>query len=333
MLAINKHIAAICLLAASGCAGEVRIPGTAPETDAPRELPDGAEAWSFLGDPLSPAPPSDAVRAVYEANLEEASATFEATPQDADALIWYGRRLAYLGQFRDAIDVFTEGVALHPEDARMVRHRGHRYVSVRELDLAIADFRTAADLVRGLEDDIEPDGIPNARGIPTSTLHFNIWYHLGLAHYLAGDFELALEAWNECLSVSRHLDSVVATTYWLNNTLRRLGRTEEAEELLIDLPAADEIIESTAYLDVLLLHTGEQTAENLVGPMGDDATLGSTTTAYGVAVWHLVNGRGDTAFRMFEAILENRSQWPAFGYIAAEAEVARMNGAPVGGGD
>ena len=39
---------------------------------------------------------------------------------------------------------------------------------------------------------IEPDGQPNARNIPTSTLNSNIYYHLGLAQYLKGEFEAAL---------------------------------------------------------------------------------------------------------------------------------------------
>lgn len=267
------------------------------------------------------------MRATYEANLAEATAAYEANPDDADAIIWYGRRLAYLGRYREAIDVYTRGIEVHPDDARMFRHRGHRYVSVREFDQAIDDFLSAVDLIRGTEDQVEPDGLPNARGIPTSTLHFNIWYHLGLAHYLKGEFEQALLAWNDCLAVSRHPDSVVATTYWLNNTLRRLGLDAEADAVLADISADLDIIESTSYLDVLLLHKGEKTADELVGPMGDDATLASTTTAYGVGMWHFVNGRRDTAFRMFEAVLDNGTQWAAFGYLAAEAEVARLGGA------
>ena len=44
-------------------------------------------------------------------------------------------------------------------------------------------------LVAAKPDEVEPDGAPNARGIPRSTLQSNIWYHLGLAQYLAGDFD------------------------------------------------------------------------------------------------------------------------------------------------
>lgn len=325
----------VALVFALACGGDTPPPdadeaagAATPEGSAvPGPLPEGAEAWSLRGEALFPPEQSDEVRAGHEANLADAQAAYDAAPDDPDALIWLGRRLAYLGRYREAIDVFSRGIEAHPDDARMYRHRGHRYVTVREFDQAVDDFLTAVDLIRGTDDEVEPDGLPNALGIPTSTLHFNIWYHLGLAHYLQGDFERALLAWNDCLAVSRHPDSVVATSYWLNNSLRRLGLESEADALLADISADMEIIESTSYLDVLLLHKGEKTPEELLGPTGAGATLASTTTAYGVAAWHLVNGRRDTAFQMFEAVLDNRSQWPAFGYVAAEAEVARLEDA------
>ena len=125
---------------------------------------------------------------------------------------------------------------------------GHRYVSVRELDNAIADFRRAAELT---------DGLPNARGIPTSTLQFNIWYHLGLAHYLKGEFEEAAEAYEQCARVSEHDDSKVATAYWRYMTLDRLGRTDEAQRVLESVSEDMDLIESGGCLDLLLLFRGK----------------------------------------------------------------------------
>ena len=61
----------------------------------------------------------------------------------------------------------------------MYRHRGHRYITVAQFDRAIADFEKAVALIKGTPDEIEPDGAPNPTGKPRSTLHFNIWYHLG----------------------------------------------------------------------------------------------------------------------------------------------------------
>ena len=97
----------------------------------------------------------------------------------------------------------------------------------------------------------------------------------------------------------------------------------EAAQLLEGISADMEIIESTAYLDLLLLFKGDRTLEDLVGPAGSEATLQSTTTAYGLGVWHLLSGRPVDARSTWEQILTGQDQWPAFGFLAAESELAR----------
>ena len=144
-------------------------------------IPAGAEAVSLFGQPLFAAELSEAVRAGHMARLEEARQLVYANPRDADALIWFGRRTAYLGRYRDAIAIFSTGIALHPNDARMYRHRGPSLDFRPRIRPAIADFDRAVVLTSGKPDEVEPDGLPNARGIPTSTLQSNIWYHLALA--------------------------------------------------------------------------------------------------------------------------------------------------------
>jgi hypothetical protein len=286
-------------------------------------LPPGAEAISFLGDTLMPPEQSEEVRAVYMDRYREAEEALQAAPEDVDALIWMGRRTAYLGRYRESIDIYTRALTLHPDDARLYRHRGHRYLSVREPEHAILDFERAGELTEGLPDEVEPDGLPNAMNTPTSTLQFNIFYHLALAHYVQGHLEEALDAQRSCLEASAHPDSVVATSYWMYMTLRRLGMDDEAQEVLDGITDDMEIIESSGYLDLLLLFKGERTLEDLVGPSGDAATLQSTTRAYGLGVWHLLNGRTAEAHDMWEGILMGRNQWSAFGYLSAEGELAR----------
>jgi hypothetical protein len=102
----------------------------------PMPPPRQTEATSFLGEPLyAPAPSAETI-----AKYENAKKTWEASPTDADAIIWYGRRAAYLGRYRDSIRIYSDGIELHPEDARLYRHRGHRFISTRQLDKAIADL-------------------------------------------------------------------------------------------------------------------------------------------------------------------------------------------------
>ena len=65
------------------------------------EVPDGAQAISLLGKPLYPATPGDPTLE----QLAEAKKNYESNPDDADNIIWYGRRTAYTGDFRGAIEI------------------------------------------------------------------------------------------------------------------------------------------------------------------------------------------------------------------------------------
>ena len=279
------------------------------------------EATSLLGQPLArPELPDDA-RLRYEQALAVARRQYEADSADADGIIWLGRRTAYLGRFREAIDIYTRGIRLHPNDARLYRHRGHRYITIREFDRAIPDFERAASLVAGRADEIEPDGLPNARNIPTSTLQSNIWYHLGLAHYLKGDLDRALDAYRECMKVSTNPDMLVATSHWLYMTLRRLGRDTEAARVLEPIARELDVIENGAYHRLLLMYKGEIAVDSLLHTTSS-AALEDVTTAYGAGNWYLYNGDAGRAREIFERIVQV-GNWTAFGAIAAEAELAR----------
>lgn len=312
-------LCASVLLAA--CAGQAPAPNPA--------FPPDTEAVSLFGEPLvSAALPPD-VRARREAQLAEAQAAFEAAPDDPDALIWLGRRTAYLGRYRESIGIFSRGIQKFPADPRFYRHRGHRYITVREFGRAVEDLKEAARLIAGKPDEVEPDGLPNARNIPTSTLQSNIWYHLGLAHYLQGDFGKALEAFRECLKVSNNPDMLVATTYWLYSTLRRLDRAEEARQALEPIRPGLEIIENEGYFRLLRMIQGELSPEELrAGASGD---LDPPTLGYGIGNWHLYNGRRDEAAQAFREVLAG-GNWPAFGFIAAEADLKRMGERPLKAG-
>jgi tetratricopeptide (TPR) repeat protein len=279
---------------------------------------------SLLGDTLAPAPIADEARARLEAALREAEEQARQRPDDPDALIWVGRRTAYLGNHQQAIDLFTSAIARWPDDARMYRHRGHRYISVRRFADAEQDFTRASVLIAGTPDEVEPDGQPNKRGIPTSTLHTNVWYHLALSRYLQGNLPGALNAQFACLGASHNVDMLVATTHWLYMTLRRLGRDAEAAQVLAPVTADLDVMENTPYHRCCLLYKGELTPEDLAGAGADaSATPQDAASAYGLANWHLYNGREQQAIDLFRRIYAG-SQWAAFGYIAAEAELARL---------
>jgi tetratricopeptide (TPR) repeat protein len=295
-------------------------------TPASSTLPAGVQAISFLGDTLRTLPLSAETKARYETQLAEARAAYDRAPTNPDSIIWYGRRLGYLGRIREAIDVYSRGIALHPDNPWLYRHRGHRYISVRELDRAAADLERATALTRGTPDEVEPDGQPNARNTPIGTLQSNIAYHLALAYYLQGDFARALPVYRREIAEARNDDRTVSTAHWLYMSLRRLGRDREAAEVLVPIRRDMNVIENDTYHRLLLLYKGELPVDSVltVGPTGE-MSVTDATGAYGVGNWHLYNGRRAEAERVFRRILAG-GQWGAFGYIAAEAELARMRG-------
>jgi tetratricopeptide (TPR) repeat protein len=287
-------------------------------------LPAGVEAISFLGDTLRTLPLSAQTRSRYEAQLAEARKAYEHTPTNPDSIIWFARRLAYLGRFHEAIDVYTRGIALYPNNAWMYRHRGHRYLSIRALDQAISDLEHATRLVAGKPDEIEPDGQPNARNQPIGTLQSNIAYHLGLGYYLKGDFDRAIGVYRRELADARNDDRRVSTAHWLYMSLRRSGRDAEAAAVLTPITRDMNVIENDTYHRLLLMYKGQLPVDSvlLVGPTGE-MSVTDATGAYGVGNWHLYNGRRAEAERVFTRIVAG-GQWGAFGYVAAEADLARL---------
>ena len=262
---------------------------------------------------------SENARKTYETKFAEAEADFKKAPT-ADTYIWLGRRTAYLGKYQEAIEIFTKGIEKFPTDARFYRHRGHRYLTIRCFDDAIKDFELAAKLVKGKPDEIEPDGLPNARNIPTSTLQSNIFYHLGLAYYLKGDFKNALKAYRNCEKVSKNADMLVAAKHWLYMTLRRMNRLKEAEKSVADIRDNLDIIENDDYYKLVKLYQGKIKAEDLLNEIGSEAnSLSNASLGFGVGNWFLYNGEKEKASEIFRRITSG-NQWASFGFIAAEAE-------------
>jgi len=275
---------------------------------------------SLLGKPLiRPALPAD-VEKQREDDLAAARHEYEANPESADAIIWLGRRLAYVGRYREAIDVFSEGIRKHPDDARLYRHRGHRYITLRHFKDAETDLEKAAALVKGKPDEVEPDGLPNARNIPLSSLQSNIYYHLGLAYYLEGDFDRALRAYQRCMQLAKNADRLVSTSNWMYMTLRRMGRPKDADKVLEPISTSMDVIENVAYHKLLLMYDGDIAPEELATQ--DATTTDGATILYGIGNWYFYNGEPEKAWPIWQQVID-ADNWAAFGAIAAESEVAR----------
>jgi len=234
--------------------------------------------------------------------LEEAEQAYRADPGDVEKLIMFGRRLAYLWRYHEAIDVFSAGIMQWPRNPMLYRHRGHRYISIRNFRAAEADLAHAANL----KDD-----------------SFDIWYHLGLARWLLGDFNGALLAYRASHHAAADDNYRAAASNWLWLTLMRTGLSEEAKDLLRELQPATG--EDVMYYYLCLLYKDEKPETELAALM-ESSGISYVTLGCGIGLWHLVSGRLEHAPKYFERVLKGQ-YWPGFGFIVSETEIERMKSA------
>ncbi|MDO1500147.1 hypothetical protein Q2T40_08375 [Winogradskyella maritima] len=288
------------------------------EVNAPTfELKQQIEAITLLGDTLRS--PSLEDNQAYK-NYQNAKIAFENAPKNADSIIWFGRRTAYLGYFKDAIDIYSYGNELYPEDARFLRHRGHRYISIRQYDKAISDFEKAVQLIKGKKDMIEPDGLPNARNLPLSTLHGNIYYHLGLAYYLKGDMTNALKAYSNRTVTEKYPDNLVSGGYWQYMIQRRLGNDEKAKEVIENIDPEMDIIENMSYHTMCLFFKNE--LDDLkIETIG---TSSSDVLSYGLGNWYLFEQQDSLKAQALYGRLLREGNPYSFAYLAAESDWNRL---------
>ncbi|UCC40108.1 MAG: tetratricopeptide repeat protein [Candidatus Aminicenantes bacterium] len=234
--------------------------------------------------------------------LKEAAIQVEANPENPENIVMYGRRLAYLWRYHEAIEVFSKGVENHPDFAMLYRHRGHRYISIRKFEKAFVDLTRASKL---------------------NDHDFDIWYHLGLAHFLLGEFEEALSAYKNCMKAAEDDDSKIAISNWLYITLRRLGNEDDAAKILDGITEEMEVVENRSYYNLLLFYKGRK-SEIEITALAEASDIDMATIGYGIGCWYLYNESIPKARTFFEKIVNTTMYWPAFGFIAAEAELVRM---------
>lgn len=259
------------------------------------------EVVSLLGKELYATPASGDELLKLQKDLKEAMIKVELDPENPENLILYGRRLAYLWRYHEAIEVYSKGIAAFPDQAMLYRHRGHRYISIREFDKAVEDLTRASEL---------------------NDQDFDIWYHLGLAHYLKEDFDQALEAYRNCLAVAEDDDAKIAISNWLYITLGRLGKGQDALRVLENITEEMEVAENQSY-HILLLYYKGRIPEEKIRAAAETSDLDLATIGYGLGCWYLYNGKPERAIELFKDICNTR-YWPAFGFIAAEVELFRL---------
>ena len=234
--------------------------------------------------------------------IKGARAALAADPRNITRIIDLGVAESGARQYREAIATFTRGLELEPNNALLLRWRGHRYLSVREFD------RASADLTRGAAID--------------GTI-YGIWYHLGVIQYLRGDFAAAAGSFAKAQPIAPDAGELAGSTDWLWMSLRRAGRGADAKAMLDRRPDNKPV--DNAYTRRLRLYRGEIGPDDVV-TAADTDEVQIATLAYGLGNWYLIRGDKAQARKWFERSIQSGG-WPAFGFIASEAELRRLSAA------
>lgn len=233
--------------------------------------------------------------------IARASAALDADPKNIDRVIALGIAQSGARQYREAIQTFTLGIALAPDNAMLYRWRGHRNLSVREFDSA------NADLTHGLELD---------------STNYGILFHLGVLRYSQGKFDEAAALFAKAQPRAPDGGELAGSTDWLWMSLARAGHIDEANAMLATHPDTLPAPPGYAYVTRLKLYRGELTPETLFSPT-DTADIQIATLNYGLGSWYMVHGDTVNATAAFKRAVQSGG-WPGFGFIVSEAELKRL---------
>lgn len=281
-------------------------------------ITESAQAQSLLGKPLfaSVARTGQDVAAL-ERKLEAAKSTYESAPDDVQKFMFYVLAVDALHEYRTGIELYSQGIEKWPEEAMLYCHRGHRYLNLREFDRGMQDLQLADELLPG-----SPD----------------ILYHIGLAHYMRGEFESALDAFvrgNDATSDDGEIQPTsslrlvgnaeiirMGNADWIFTTLSRLGRFEEAEKVLETVNPELQAGGNMIFYMTRVLFYKRLISEEEIQRRFTELGRGAHSMGYGVGAYHLSRGDKQKAREYFEEVVTG-TLWPAWAYVAAEAELAR----------
>jgi tetratricopeptide (TPR) repeat protein len=231
--------------------------------------------------------------------IARAESALAADPRNIDRIIQLGVAQSGARQFREAIQTFSRGLAIAPNDPLLYRWRGHRYLSVREFDRAMDDL---------------------TRGSRLDSTNYGIWYHLGIVRYARGDFTGAAEAFARAQPRAPDAGERAGATDWLWMSLSRAGRGTEAQAMLDRRP--DSMPTTNAYGQRLRLYRGQIGPDDVL-TAADTGDIAVATLSYGVGNWYLVRGETARAREWFARSIRSGG-WPAFGFIMSEIELRRL---------
>ncbi len=234
--------------------------------------------------------------------VARAQQALAANPKDLNLIVALGTAQAGVRDMRGAVVTFTKGLEAHPNNALLYRWRGHRHLSLREFDAALADF---------------------ASGLKTDSTVYSIWFHLGIVKFVRGDFNGAADAFTRAQPRAPDAGELAGSTDWLWMSLSRAGKHAEAQAMLDRKPDSLKVADPEyAYVKRLRMYRGQVKPEALITTT-DTADVQQATLNFGLGNYYIVKGDTAHAKQAFERAVRSGG-WPGFGFIVSEAELKRL---------
>jgi len=234
--------------------------------------------------------------------VARAQQALAANPKDLNLIVALGTAQAGVRDMRGTVVTFTKGLEAHPNNALLYRWRGHRHLSLREFDAALADF---------------------ASGLKTDSTVYGIWFHLGIVKFVRGDFNGAADAFTRAQPRAPDAGELAGSTDWLWMSLSRAGKHAEAQAMLDRKPDSLKVTDPEyAYVKRLRMYRGQVKPEALITTT-DTADVQQATLNFGLGNYYIVKGDTAHAKQAFERAVRSGG-WPGFGFIVSEAELKRL---------
>lgn len=210
-----------------------------------------------------------------------------------EELLALAAALNYQLRYRDALKIYDHAVALEPDKLLGYRQRAPRLINTLQSEKAVADLLRCREL-GGEEADIS--------------------YRLGIARYLAGDYEAAMREEALCFPLVDD-EMGIAAMYWHTLSAWRAGKEPS---LLERYHPGMAVGHHTAYAAVMALAAGERSFEEMQLLLaGERSDLEYSMLAYGTARWLLHRGWQDEGETMLRSIPPRDGFWISYAYLAA----------------
>ena len=213
----------------------------------------------------------------------------KALPDSIEKFLALGKAFSRQLRYREAIDAYTEGLKLEPENLPLLRLRAGRYLTTLQSNPAIADFEKSMSL--GAE-------------------RLDCLYRIGLAYYYVGRYAQAMETFENCMPLCDE-EMGIAVLYW--HTLSAV-HAEKASTLLNNYRPDMAVGHHTAYEKSMQVWSGATSLSAMLQMLESE----KDDLEYGIVLYGLLwYPDCDEQEHLYEKLLSRDGFWPSFAYLAA----------------